>query len=147
MQGPTQYPLTTKFTMPPRPEKRVEDRVPTRAYPVKVIGECQRLYGYARDISRSGMQIRTFYLCESGPKKVGDTLKLEFRLPEKGISFDCDARVMWNFVPPDGPASMQLQGVMFEGITQSVKKKIDEWAKAIRPEEARALKKSQNPWD
>ncbi|MBI5190124.1 MAG: PilZ domain-containing protein [Nitrospirae bacterium] len=110
---------------------RSEPRIKTGAYAVMVQGECQRTYGYARDLSRSGMQIRTFSLCDDWPKPVGDRLRLEFSIPNKGLHFSCDAKVVWSSTLGEDRRVMSLQGVRFEDMDPSVQAKIDELAGTV----------------
>ncbi len=121
-------PYVGQFTIP-RLDKRLEPRASTTALAVRTVGDCQSIYGYARDISRSGMQIRTFSLCDSPPKEVGEQINILFRLPDKvkDIEFGCRATVMWNGVPPEGPDTVTLQGVKFRDIDPSSQDRIDNW--------------------
>lgn len=116
------------FTIP-RSNKRSEPRSQTQAFKVRVIGDCQRIYGYARDISLSGMQVRTFSLCSSFPKTVGDQVRIGFRLPDMDTEIECRAGVIWNAGPPEGPDTITLQGVRFIDLPSSDQSKIDEWMK------------------
>lgn len=109
---------------------RSEPRLRTGAHAVMIAGECHRTYGYARDLSRSGMQIRTFSLCESWPKPVGEDIRLEFSLPDKGVSFSCRAKVVWSRANDD-IGSVSLQGVRFEEIDPAVQSRIGELAATV----------------
>ena len=113
-------------------DKRAETRAPIQALPVKVIGECARFYGYSRDISTSGMQVRAFALCPDWPKPVGDRIRIEFGMPDKGVDFCCKAEVVWNTVPANGPQSMVLQGIKFVDIEPEAQARISRWLKGFR---------------
>lgn len=110
---------------------RAEPRMRTGAYAVMITGECQRTYGYSRDLSRSGMQIRTFSLCDGWPKTVGEKIKLEFSLPSQGVHFSCNAKVVWNSTQGEDYRSMSLQGVMFEDMDPAIAARIGELTGAI----------------
>lgn len=113
----------------PGPEMRREPRALTQAFMVRALGECQRTYGYARDISSSGLQLRTFTLCESAPKKTGDIVQIEFRIPDSGLEVSCKAKVMWNVEPLHGPSTINLQGLTFVDIEPEVRERLDNWVK------------------
>ena len=108
-------------------QKRTESRVRTQALPVKISGECKRLYGYSRDLSCSGMQVRVFSLCPDWPKRVGETIDLEFHVPEMEINLSCKAEIIWNRVPHNGHEKMVLQGMKFIGLTPEIKNQLKSW--------------------
>jgi len=110
-------------------DKRSARRVRTKAFPVRLTGECQSIYGYARDISSTGMQVRTFTLCQSFPKEVGEKVSLRLNIPEQEIELDCKARVVWSCTPENTPGTVDLQGVRFEDLDEAVKKQIDKLAR------------------
>ncbi len=118
---------------------RSEPRLLTQAFKVKVVGDCQSMYGYARDISRSGMQIRTFSLLSPVPKEAGEKIHVEFHLPSKGedIRLSCRARVVWNSVPPGGPKTITLQGIRFEDIEPEAQEKIDTWISGMTTQDGK----------
>lgn len=116
----------------PGRDKRTESRTPIQALPVKIAGECARLYGYSRDISASGMQVRAFALCPGWPKPVGERISIEFEMPDKGVDFSCKAEVVWNSVPPGGPSSMVLQGIKFVDLEPEAHARIGRWLKGFR---------------
>lgn len=116
----------------PGRDKRTESRARIQALPVKITGECARLYGYSRDISASGMQIRAFALCPEWPKPVGDRICIEFEMPDKGVDFCCKGEIVWKAVPPGGPSSMVLQGVKFVDMEPGAHARISRWLKGFR---------------
>ena len=110
-------------------KKRSEPRVRTQALPVKISGGCKRLYGYSRDLSSSGMQVRVFSFCPDWPKQVGDTIDLEFRVPEMEINLQCKAEIIWNCIPRTGHEKMVLQGMRFIDLTPEIKNQLRNWTK------------------
>ena len=116
----------------PGHDKRAETRAPIQALPVKITGECARLYGYSRDISASGMQVRAFALCPDWPKAVGDRISIEFEMPDKGVEFCCKGEIVWNSSPPGGPSSMVLQGIRFVDLSPEAQARISRWLKGFR---------------
>ena len=113
-------------------DKRKEPRTPLQALPVKIDGECARLYGYSRDISASGMQVRAFALCPDWPKPVGERISIAFEMPDKGMDFSCKAEIIWNAVPPGGPSSMIMQGIKFVDLEPEAQARIIRWLKGFR---------------
>lgn len=110
-------------------KKRSEPRVRTQALPVKISGGCKRLYGYSRDLSSSGMQVRVFSLCPDWPKQVGERIDLDFRVPEMEISLQCKAEIIWNCVPHTGHEKMVLQGMKFIDLPPEIKNQLKSWTK------------------
>ncbi len=113
-------------------EKRAFVRTPIQALPVKITGECARLYGYSRDISASGMQVRAFALCPDWPKAVGDRINIEFTMPDKGVDFSCKGEIVWKSVPKGAPSSMVLQGIRFVDLEPEAHARISRWLKGFR---------------
>ena len=116
----------------PGRDKRAESRIPVQALPVKITGECARLYGYSRDISASGMQVRAFSLCPDWPKPVGDRINIEFEMPDKGVDFSCKGEIVWKTVPDHRPESFVLQGIRFVDLEPEAYARITGWLKGFR---------------
>lgn len=106
------------------PEKRVDPRAATRAVIVKVNGSQHQLFGLTRDISRSGMGLRTFAAFFTNPIDVGDRVRLEFRLPESGQDVECEAEVVWSGASDGGSDGMIRHGLRFTGIEPCIKEEI-----------------------
>jgi len=113
-------------------DKRTEFRAPVQALPVKITGECSRLYGYSKDISASGMQVRAFALCPGWPKPVGDRISIEFEMPDKGIGFSCKGEIVWKTVLQNGPEPFVLQGIKFVDLEPEAKATLGNWLKGFR---------------
>jgi len=113
-------------------EKRREPRVKTEPFKVNVIGECGKLYGYARDLSTSGMQVRTFRICDQLPKGIGNSMQVSFRIPDGDAEVECRARVLWSRTPPDCVRGVEVQGVEFIDLDDETRKYISEWVEKYR---------------
>lgn len=106
---------------------RSEPRVQTQPFPVRIYGECQGAYGYVRDLSRSGMQIRTFKFCSNEPKHVGERIDIRFSLPGGGPELKCAAQVVWNRIPGEGPGSYNIQGVRIVDMEAGARSSLSDW--------------------
>jgi len=76
------------------PVQRACPRVAIPATPVKMGGEWRFSYGYARNLSRTGMLIQTI-----APINVGDEFDIEFMLPDTEKSVKCRSKVVWTRGP------------------------------------------------
>jgi len=92
--------------------ERKEPRTRTKPFKVSVVGECGKLYGYVKDISASGMQVRTFKSCEGLPKRAGETIMLSLKLPGEN-EVQCKARIRWSRSPEDVAGGVLMQGLEF----------------------------------
>jgi len=110
--------------MLPRSDKRTEARLRTKAYPLRIHGDCQSIYGYVRDISPNGMQIRTFSLCSSVPKAVGEKIKISLRTDE-GSELSFTAEVRWNGLPMYTDDAVNIQGVKFDDSDPTIKRNLN----------------------
>lgn len=108
-------------------DKRKEPRLKTEPFKVNVVGECGKLYGYARDLSPSGVQVRTFRICDELPKGTGSSIRINFRVPANDAEVECKARVLWSRTPPDCASGVEVQGVEFTDMDDETRKSISEW--------------------
>jgi len=113
-------------------DKRREPRVKTEPFKVNVVGECGKLYGYARDLSPSGMQVRTFRICDQLPKGIGNSMRVNFRVPQDDTEVECKARVLWSRTPSDCVTGVEVQGVEFVDLDEETRKSISEWVEKYR---------------
>jgi len=72
-------------------ERRKELRSPLRVVRMKVETNQDVFFGYAKNISASGLFIPTV-----NPKSVGDRFKLKFKLPDSSREIVVLAEVVWN---------------------------------------------------
>lgn len=112
------------------PEKRAEPRTPTKAIMVRVNGQCHQVYGFARDISSSGMGLRTFTTSEPYPIEVGEKVILEFRLPDSGRDITCEAEAVWNAAPDGETYTIMHQGFRFTAVEPALEDEIRSWVGA-----------------
>lgn len=77
-------------------EKRKDLRVPIRVMQIKMEGGTKVFFGYADNLSTSGLFIQTI-----NPKAAGTRFSIEFILPGSQQKIECQVEVMWkrDFVP------------------------------------------------
>ena len=73
-----------------KPNKRKKLRVPLLITKVKVEQTGKFFFGYAKNISKTGMFIQSV-----NPKEVGERFRLEFKLPKDTRTISCTAEVRW----------------------------------------------------
>jgi hypothetical protein len=101
--------------------------VSTRAIMVRVDGKVHHVYGFARDISSSGMGMKTFNTLLSYPIDVGERVRLAFRLPDRGREIECDAEVVWNEASSGDRYEIMHQGFRFTGMRSSCADELRRW--------------------
>jgi Tfp pilus assembly protein PilZ len=106
----------------PEYETRSSPRRLVLVTPVKVGEEKKNFFGYAMNISRSGLMIHTLT-----PGSIGKEVNIEFTLPGSDITVKCIARIVWNRSISRGVARVCRLGLMFVDISPAVADRIDEW--------------------
>ncbi len=81
-------------------ERRRDLRVPLRVLRVESEHNGEVFFGYAVNISNTGLCIQT-----SNPKVTGTKIHISFTLPSQKEKIDCNAEVIWhrNFTGPKAP--------------------------------------------
>lgn len=90
--------------------------------PVKIGEEQKCFFGYAMNISRSGLMIHTLT-----PITVGKEVSIEFTLPGSDITVKCHSKAVWNRSVARGSARVCRLGLMFIDIDPYVADRVDEW--------------------
>jgi PilZ domain len=108
-------------------ERRSVPRAETDTMMVKVDGYCLHSYGYAKDISSSGMKLRTFSTCPPDEIDMKGKIRVEFALPDLGPKVTCIAEPVWGEKLTGGIISTILQGVRFKDIDPASQVEIYEW--------------------
>lgn len=119
----------SKTEIPGGRERRREPRRKTSSFLVKVSCVRDHVYGFSKDISRSGMMLRTFTTCLPNPTGVGEEVVLEFRLPDAGREVRCSAMVVWSMTHPGGQFTSAIQGLKFTGLDHVLADEISTWVK------------------
>jgi len=99
---------------------------------VRVNGQYHQVYGFAKDISSSGIGIRTFTTSQPYPIDVGEKVRLEFRLPESGRDISCEAEVVWNRAPGGDTYTIMYQGFRFTAVDPAAHNEISTWVTGRR---------------
>ena len=80
-------------------------------------------FGYAKNISRSGMMIGT-----TNPRELGTKYRLEIPLPEPvNMTAVCDCEVVWTKVWEKGRCHDPGMGLRFIDLPSEVARAIEEW--------------------
>ncbi len=118
---------------PVEPKKKPPDRrkdLRNHLLVLKVKGESggKVFFGYAKNISRSGM-----FIASVNPKKVGEEFTIEFSLPREKDVIRCRCVVVWTRTyHPKSPYEPGM-GIKFLDLDESVKASIDEWINESSP--------------
>jgi hypothetical protein len=111
--------------------ERKELRSRSKPFKLSVVGECGKLYGYVRDISASGLQVRTFKSCDGLPKRAGKTVILLLSAPGEP-PVECKAQIRWSRTTSDLAEGVELQGMEFIDPSNEAKVAISRLIKAYR---------------
>lgn len=108
---------------------RKDLRVPILVTKVKAENEGNVFFGYAKNISKSGLFIQTI-----SPKDEGDQFKIEFTLPGEEEPIICKAEVIWKrLYLPNAPYEPGM-GLKFLNLDGKVGKYIDSWVAQTKEE-------------
>ncbi len=104
--------------------RRLNFRIPLRVLRVNEESSGRDIFfGYAKDLSITGMCIQT-----SNPKEIGSKFHIKFVLPHsKGI--DCEAEVIWTNDYNPKSKIMPGMGIKFIDIKPGIQKEIEEYIK------------------
>ncbi|MFZ3072678.1 MAG: PilZ domain-containing protein [Thermodesulfobacteriota bacterium] len=84
----------------------------------------ENVYGYGRNISKTGMFIATMK-----PRKVGEEFGIAFELPRYRVKIACRCRVARVIGGKAGAHNQVGMGVIFSDISEEHQTKIDGWIK------------------
>jgi PilZ domain len=117
-QGSTPY-------FPSRPIGKAMPRANPRmiipATRVRIFDENKDSFGFARNISSSGMLVQTVRLC-----KVDEVINIEFELPSLNLNIKCRSKVVWR-EEPNWKTSTARGGLKFLDLDLSAADKIENW--------------------
>lgn len=106
----------------PPSDRRIALRQPILVAQVKMGDGRKYFFGYAKNISRSGIFIQTV-----APKDVGAEFTVEFTLPKSDILVKCRARVIWNRVYSKAGPREPGMGLSFIDLDPDVADNIERW--------------------
>jgi len=108
----------------PPSSKRSHLRAPILVTHVRMGEDRKYFFGYAKNISLSGIFIQTVT-----PKDVGEEFNIEFILPKTEITVKCRCRVIWNRRYSEGGKYEPGMGLKFEEIDPVLAAQVAEWVK------------------
>jgi len=109
----------------PQADQRKNLRSPLLILKVKLDDGDKVFFGYAKNISKSGLFIATV-----NPQDPGCRFQIEVPLPEPlGISVQCEAEVVWKRHYTRGGPYEPGMGLRFIGISAEIAESIDSWIK------------------
>jgi uncharacterized protein (TIGR02266 family) len=91
---------------------------------VKMGDERRYFFGYAKNISRSGIYIQTV-----SPKNVGDKFNIEFIVPKTDIFVKCICEVVWSRPYSKSGNVEPGMGLNFVELDPSVADRIEDWVR------------------
>ena len=107
------------------PDRRKDIRAHFAVLEVRGKYKRDSFFGYAKNLSRSGM-----YLSTPNPRGPGDVVSISFRMPFENVLVNCACQVVWKKTKTDehgGPG----MGIRFLDLEGAIGEKIKEWSASI----------------
>ena len=114
----------------PGAERRVHTRSHVLVTRAKIGDERKYFFGYARDVSRSGVFVKIAI-----PKNPGEEFQVEFTLPGADFTIKCRAQVMWSRGVSDTDIKEPGMGMRFIDLDPLIQDKIEEWVQRQREQQ------------
>lgn len=105
-----------------KPDPRKSLRAPMIVFRFTEEDGKYRLFGYAKNVSRSGLFIQSI-----NPRNQGDQFLISFRIPNTEIEGRCRCEVVWNRKFHRDSSLQPGYGVRFLDLPSEVAEKIDQW--------------------
>lgn len=93
---------------------------------VKMGDERRYFFGYAKNVSRSGIYIQTV-----SPKNIGDMFDIEFTIPKTDIFVKCTCEVIWSRPYSKSSNGEPGMGLNFVDLDPTVANKIEGWVLSL----------------
>ncbi len=106
----------------PPSDRRTNLRSPILVTQVKMGDERRYFFGYAKNISHTGVFVQTI-----SPKDVGEEFNIEFDIPKSGIHIHCRACVIWNRRFSEKGSYEPGMGLKFVDLDPKVAEKVLQW--------------------
>ncbi len=100
--------------------ERADPRKDIPATRVRILDGRRDMFGFARNISRSGMMVHTSGLCG-----IGEEMSIVFDLPALGMNIKCRSRMVWR--QAQGQAGTVREGLKFLDLDPASADMIDRW--------------------
>ncbi len=108
---------------PPGPaDRRAHPRSPVVVREARCIAGMEVFFGYATNISRSGL-----FISSPRVRSPGEVFEIRFRLPGVERTFSCRARVVWVRPYRHGSPLPPGFGLQFQDLPDEDSRAIDEW--------------------
>ena len=101
---------------------RKDLRIPILVTKVKVDQNGNVFFGYAKNISKTGLFIQSI-----SPREEGERFKIEFDLPGGNETFSCMARVIWKRAYMPKAKYEPGMGLEFIDLREDLSKKLEAW--------------------
>lgn len=82
----------------------------------------QHLFGYAKNVSRSGL-----FIASINPKEPGERFKITFQIPKTDIKARCQCEVVWTRKYKRGSKLEPGYGIRFLDLPEEIAAAIDKW--------------------
>ncbi len=96
---------------------------------VDVLEDKPVFFGYAADLSKSGIFIKTV-----NPRPIGSSYRIKFLIPDTEISVECEAEVVWIRDYDDKIPFPPGMGLKFLGLDEKVSKDVESYVETINEE-------------
>ena len=103
-------------------DRRADLRSPIIVLKVTEKDGRQVFFGYAKNISRSGL-----FISSINPRVAGERFSISFQLPETKISVNCQCEVVWTREYKPKAKTGTGYGVRFLDLSGDVAMKMDKW--------------------
>lgn len=109
--------------------QKVPDKRRTLRYPIIILkvteeGKKEHLFGYAKNISRSGLFIQSV-----NPRAAGERFTISFNIPNTEIQVRCQCEVVWMRKYHPKASVEPGYGIRFLDLSAGVADAIDDWIK------------------
>ena len=108
---------------PTKPSDRRNDlREPIIIFKIVEDNNHQHLFGYAKNISRSGL-----FIASINPREPGERFYITFQIPKTGIRARCQCDVVWTRRYKQGSKLEPGYGIRFLDLPEDIASAIDNW--------------------
>lgn len=103
-------------------DKRKHLREPIIVFKIIEEGNQPYFFGYAKNISRSGV-----FIASVNPRNPGEQFNITFQIPKTDIKAKCQCEVVWTRKYNQGSRLEPGYGIRFLDLSEEVASSIDKW--------------------